>query len=149
MAKEIAVFLMAATPIIEVRGAVPFGIFSGLKPLNVLLLSILGSLLPVFPILLGLEFFTEKLRKLPAFDRFFEWLFARTRARTKMIEEFETVGLALFVAIPFPGTGVWTGCIAAYLLGIRKRWAFLAAAVGTSIASGVLLLGSLGVIRFF
>jgi len=150
VAKEVIVFLMAATPIVEVRGSVPFGILSlGLPATKVVLISILGSILPIIPLLWFLNTLTESLRKIASFDKFFEWLFTRTRSKSKIIEEFELVGLTLFVAIPFPGTGVWTGTIAAYLLGLPWGWAFVCATIGTTIASLILWAASAGIINFF
>jgi len=96
-----------------------------------------------------LNFATKKLRHIKAFDNFFEWLFARTRAKGKIIEEFELVGLTLFVAIPFPGTGVWTGTIAAYLMGLPWLPTFICATIGTTIASLILWAASAGIINFF
>ncbi len=147
---ELIVFLMAATPVIEVRGAVPIGILTfGLDPLRVVLLSIVGSILPIIPILWFLNFATKKLRKIAAFDKFIEWLFHRTRSKSKIIEDFELVGLTLFVAIPFPGTGVWTGCVAAYLLGLPWIPTIICATIGTTIASLILWAASAGIINFF
>ncbi|MEA3492780.1 MAG: small multi-drug export protein [Candidatus Margulisiibacteriota bacterium] len=147
---ELIVFLMAATPVIEVRGAVPVGILTfGIEPIRVVLLSIIGSILPIIPILWFLNFATERLRKVGFFNKFFEWLFHRTRSKSKIIEDFELVGLTLFVAIPFPGTGVWTGCVAAYLLGLPWIPTFICATIGTTIASLILWAASAGIINFF
>lgn len=147
--KELAVFLLAAIPVFEVRGAVPLGIAAyKLAPTTAVLLSIIGSLLPVLPLLWFLDNITEHLEKIPSFNRFFQWLFARTRSKSGLIKEMELIGLAIFVAIPFPGTGVWTGTIAAYLLGLRWGPAFFAAAVGTTIASILVAAATLGVINF-
>lgn len=146
--KELIVLLISATPVIEVRGAIPAALLYFKLPVVIaLLLCIFGSLLPVFPLLWVLNNLTEVLRKQPLFDRFFVWLFARTRARSKVIEDLELIGLTLFIAIPLPGTGVWTGTIAAYLLGLRWGPTFLAALLGTIIASLIMTAGSLGIIR--
>lgn len=112
------------------------------------ILSIIGSVLPVFPLLWILNNLTEHLRKIPSFDKFFEWLFNRTRSKSKLIEDLELVGLTLFIAVPLPGTGVWTGTIAAYLLGLRWIPTFFAGLVGTAIASIVVAAATLGVINF-
>ncbi len=147
---ELIVFIISATPVIEVRGAVPIALlYFKLPVINTLLLCVLGSILPVFPILWFLNTSTERLRKIKFFDKFFEWLFTRTRSKSKIIEDFELVGLTLFVAIPFPGTGVWTGCIAAYLLGLPWIPTFICATIGTTIASLILWAASAGIINFF
>lgn len=150
MAQEVVLFLLAATPVLEVRAAVPLGVaVYNLPALKVILLCVLGSILPVFPVLWFLNTLTERLRKVAFFDRFFEWLFHRTRSRSSIIEEFELVGLTLFIAIPFPGTGVWTGCVAAYLLGLPWVPTFICAMVGTTIASLIMWAASAGIINFF
>ena len=146
MAQEVIVFLLAATPVVEVRGSIPLGLYFGLDPLKTYLLSIAGSILPILPVLLGLNYLTAWLRKIPTLDKFFVWLFARTRAKSKLVERFETIGLMLFVAVPLPGTGVWTGCVAAYLFGLSYFEGFVACALGTMIAAGVVLAASLGFI---
>ncbi|MEE8638213.1 MAG: small multi-drug export protein [Candidatus Margulisiibacteriota bacterium] len=146
---ELIVFLISATPVIEVRGAVPIALlYFKLPVINTLLLCVLGSILPVFPILWFLNTLTERLRKIKFLDKFFEWLFTRTRSKSKIIEEFELVGLTLFVAIPFPGTGVWTGCVAAYLLGLPWISTFICAIIGTTIASCIMWAASIGIINF-
>jgi uncharacterized membrane protein len=148
--QELIIFITAVTPVIEVRGSVPLGIlYFGLTPSKVILLSILGSILPIIPILWFLNALTEKLRKIKIFDKFFEWLFHRTRTKSKIIEEFELVGLTIFVAIPFPGTGVWTGCVAAYLLRLPWIPTFICATIGTAIASCIMWAASAGIINFF
>ncbi len=148
--KELIVFITAATPVVEVRGAVPIAlIYFKLPVVTTLILCIVGSIVPVFPILWFLNTATEKLKKIAFFDKFFEWLFHRTRSKSKIIEDFELVGLTLFVAIPFPGTGVWTGCVAAYLLGLPWIPTFICATIGTTIASLILWAASAGIINFF
>jgi len=151
--EKIAVLIAAATPVIEVRGSIPLGLGMGLDPVKVFLISVVGSLIPVFPVLWFLNFLTKDLRKIKLFDRFFEWLFNRTRARSELIEKYETLGLALFVAVPLPVTGVWTGCVAAYLFGLSWRNTFLAVMAGTTIASiivtAIFTVGAWGLAGFF
>ncbi|MFH1709954.1 MAG: small multi-drug export protein, partial [bacterium] len=124
--KELLVVTLAATPIIEVRGAILLGIAYGLPALKNILLCVMGSVLPVLPVLWSLNTLTKILRKNPFWDRFFLWLFARTRAKSGIIEKYETIGLMLFIATPLPGTGVWTGCVAGYLLGLTWFEIFIA-----------------------
>ena len=127
----------AALPISEVRGAIPLAIgVYGYSPPEAYLLSVFGNLLPIIPLLLFLGPVSDYLRRFRWGERFFSWLFARTRK--KYIQEHENFGLtalAIFVAIPLPMTGAWTGCAIAFLLGFRFWPAFAA------IAAGVLLAG--------
>ena len=144
------VLIFAALPIIEVRGSIPLGLFYfKMDTLSVLLISLIGGVLPVFPILWFLENLTAGLRKIKSFDRFFAWLFEHTRAKSGMIERFELVGLTLFMALPVPGTGIWTGCVAAYLLEIPWLPTFVCALIATAIASVLVWLASLGLVKLF
>jgi len=128
---------VAALPISEVRGAIPLAIgVYGYEPWQAYLLSVFGNLLPIIPLLLFLGPVSDYLRHFGWGDRFFSWLFARTRK--KYIQEHENFGLTalvIFVAMPLPMTGAWTGCAIAFLLGFRFWPAFAA------IAAGVLLAG--------
>ncbi len=129
--------IVAALPISEVRGAIPLAVgVYGFSPLDAYLISVLGNLLPIAPLLLFLGPVSDFLRRFSLGDRFFTWLFARTRRKyIKDHEKFGLTALAIFVAIPLPMTGAWTGCAIAFLLGFRF-WPALAA-----IAAGVLIAG--------
>lgn len=147
--KELIVIITSALPIIEVRGAVPLGFYLKMDPWTIFWLCAVGSSLPILPVRWFLDTLTERLRKNQKLDRFFEWLFTRTRAKSKIIEDFELIGLTLFVAIPLPGTGAWTGTVAAYLFGFSYWKTFLCCALGTAIATAIMTLGSLGIVSFF
>jgi uncharacterized membrane protein len=143
---EWTTFIVAMLPIIELRGAIPFAIGVGVSWPKAYLLSVTGNLIPVVPLLLFLGPVSEWLRQLPAFGRFFDWLFARTRRRSVLIQRYGPIGLALFVAIPLPITGGWTGAAAAYLFGFRFRRSFPAIALGVLVAGVVVTLATKGVI---
>ena len=132
--------LAAALPVSEVRGAIPLAIgIYGYEPWQAYLLSVFGNLLPIIPLLLFLGPVSDYLRRYAMGDRFFTWLFSRTRK--KYIQEHESFGLtalAIFVAIPLPMTGAWTGCAIAFLLGFRFWPAFAAIAAGV-LAAGVIV----------
>jgi len=135
--RELAVVVVAALPVSELRGAIPLGILSfDFSPIKAYALSFLGNALPVMPILLLLGPASDKLRRFPLWRRFFEWLFAHTRKKAGLVEKFEALGLILFVAIPLPVTGAWTGCVAATLFKIRFRYAFFAILAGIA-TSGI------------
>ncbi len=110
------------------------------------LLSVLGNLLPVIPLLLFLGPVSDYLRRFAIGDKFFNWLFARTRRKfIQDHENFELMALVLFVAIPLPMTGAWTGCVVAFLLGFRFLPAFAAIATGVLIAGVIVTATVLGV----
>lgn len=148
----LSVFLLSALPISELRGGIPLGIgVFRLNPWLVFSVAILGNLAPVIPILLFLEPISNWLgKKSSFFKNFFQWLFERTRKKhSDKMERFGALGLAIFVAIPSPGTGAWTGCLIAFLLGMRFRYAFGAIVSGV-IGAGILVTTvSLGFFNIF
>ena len=136
--KELVVLVIAALPILELRGAIPVAIIVFDFPwYYALLLAVIGNLLPVPFILLFLNTVTRWLSKIAFFNRVLSWLFERTRRRGKIIEKYERIGLVLFVAIPLPVTGAWTGSLAAVLFGLKFRHAFLSILIGVIIAGGI------------
>ena len=129
------VILIAASPIAELRAAIPLAILTFDFPwYHALLLSIIGNLLPVPFILLFLDTATRLLSRVPLFKRWLDWLFERTRLRGKIIERYKRIGLVLFVAIPLPVTGAWTGSLAAVIFGIGFKQAFFSIILGVLIA---------------
>lgn len=137
--KEAAVLILSGLPISELRGAIPLAIVMGFNPVKAYFLAVAGNLIPVIPLLFLLQPVSERLRHIPVFEKFFTWLFERTRRKAALVEKFEFFGLILFVAIPLPVTGAWTGCVAATLFKIRFRYAFLAILLGVLIAGSIVL----------
>ena len=147
---KVITFILATLPVSELRGAIPYAVTLGnLSWQQAYIIAVIGNFVPVIPILYLVGPVSKFLRKNRTFDRFFEWLFTRTRKRGKVIERFETIGLTLFVAIPLPITGAWTGSLAAFLFGVRKPLAIPAILLGICIAGVVVMLASLGVISFW
>ncbi|NIM19749.1 MAG: ligand-binding protein SH3 [Candidatus Latescibacteria bacterium] len=147
---ELATFVIATLPVSELRGAIPYAItIGGLPWQEAYVIAVIGNFLPVLPILYFIGPVSDRLRRIDAFDKFFTWLFARTRRKGKLIEKFEAVGLVLFVAIPLPVTGAWTGSLAAFLFGLRKPLAIPAIILGICIAGVVVTLATTGVIHFW
>ena len=133
--KELVVLIIAALPILELRGALPVAINLFHFPWYYALpLAIIGNLLPVPFILLFLDTTSRLLSKIGFFKRMLHRLFERTKERGRVVERYERIGLALFVAIPLPVTGAWTGSLAAVLFGLKFKHAFLSIFIGIFIA---------------
>lgn len=132
--------LIAMLPISELRGAIPVAIgIYGIKPIDAFILAVIGNMIPVVPLLLFLESVSNFLRRWNFWDGFFTWLFTRThRNHSESFEKYGTLALAIFVAIPLPATGAWTGCAAAFVFGIKFRHALLAITLGV-IAAGIIV----------
>jgi len=149
--KELVVLAISASPLFELRGALPVAINLFHFPwYYALLLCIIGNLVPVPFILLLLGAFSRLLSKIDIFKRLLCWLFQRTKQRGRIIERYERIGLMLFVAIPLPATGAWTGSLAAVLFGLKFKHALLSIFIGIFIAGTIVtclcLLGWTGAI---
>ncbi len=145
----LATLFIAMLPIFELRGAIPVGSqVLGLPLAETVALSVVGNMLPIAPILLLLGPVSDWLSRWPLFGKFFQWLFARTRSRSDIIRKYELIGLMLFVAVPLPVTGAWTGAAAAFLFGIRFWPAlgaiFLGVLIAGAIVTALVLMGIWG-----
>jgi len=140
---------LSALPITELRGAIPLALtIYKMPPFQAYIYAVLGNIIPAIFLLIFLKPFSEYLCKWHFFDIFFEWLFKRTRRNEEKYEKYGALFLLLFVAIPLPGTGAWTGSAAAFVFGIRFRYAFPIITGGVMIAGVIVTLASLGVISF-
>jgi uncharacterized membrane protein len=131
-------FFIAMVPILELRGAIPLAHNSWGMPLpQAYIWAVIGNMVPIPFVLLFLEPVSDWLRKRSdRIDRFFTWLFARTRRKhSKTFERWRDVALCVFVGIPLPGTGAWSGALAAFVFDV-PFWPALIAIFG-----GVLLAG--------
>jgi uncharacterized membrane protein len=132
------VVLISATPIGELRAGIPTAYFVYDFPwYYAFLFSVVGNLLPVPLILLFLDRVTRFLGRIGLFDRVIKRVFERTRRRGERIKRVEGIGLALFVGVPLPVTGAWTGSLIAFLLGIERKRAFLYITLGVFLAGAI------------
>lgn len=142
---EISVMITAALPVIELRGAIPFAISLGLSPFHAILLSLLGSMIPVPFILFGIRPVLNYLRKIKIFKKLADWITNKSMGNNgHKIQKYGAWGLVIIVALPFPGTGVWSGSLIAALLDIRFKWAFPAILFGNIIAAIIIMTLSQG-----
>lgn len=131
--------LMAMVPVIELRGAIPFGVAAGISVKQALVCAIIGNLLPIPFILLFLRRVFVWMRKISSgFENLVEKLELRAKRKKGIVDKYEIIGLIILVAIPLPGTGAWTGALVATVLDIRMRRALPAITIGVVIA-GILV----------
>jgi len=148
--KEACTVLVATLPIFELRLAIPLGVLKFNLPLTkVYFLALAGNLLPVLPLLLFFKYFFHKLEKIKGLGKLFSWWFRSVEKRSKAVQKWGFWGLILFVAIPLPVTGAWTGTVAATLFEIKTRRAFLAILLGVSIAGVIVSLVVSGVVQLW
>lgn len=132
----LVIFLISMLPIVELRGAIPVALGAyNMNPWMVFPVAVVGNMIPVPFILLFFGYAEKYLRKYKSFDRFFNRLFEKTRKRAdEKIKKYETLGLLVFVAIPLPFTGAWTGALIAYLFGLKFWKSILIIFMGVIIA---------------
>jgi len=143
MINELTTLLVASAPVSELRGSIPLAleVFKFSIP-KALILSWIGNFLPV-PIILTLFGPIEKVcrKYLPFTNKFFDWIYKRTRHKFEGdYLKWGEIALMLFVAVPLPVTGAWTGSLAAYIFGIPKKKSMLFIFLGILIASIIVTL---------
>lgn len=145
--QEWALLIVSMIPLIELRGAIILGAAMNMPWLEVFIISVLGNLLPVPFIIKFGEALIEWLKSTPLFSRIARKYELKLRRKSKKIMKYSAIGLCLFVAIPFPGTGAWSGAAIAALLNMRMKYAFTAIATGILIAGTLMTIGSYGTIH--
>ena len=136
---EFAVLFTAALPVIELKGAIPVGISLGLAPFHAFVLAYLGSVLPAPIILFTVRPIFNYLKKTRVFRRAVNRLMDKSLSKSARVKKYGAWGLFIFVAIPLPGTGVWTGSIIAALLDMRFKRACPAICLGNLVAGIIIM----------
>ena len=148
--KMLVTFFLSMMPIGELRFGLPYGIALGLEYPLALMAALLGNMIPVpFIIVYIKRVFAWMRRHLPVFDAFITKLEKKANLKGETVEKYGPAGLLLFVAIPLPGTGAWTGALIAALLDMKTEKAVPYIMLGVCIAASIMTLVTYGVIRLF
>lgn len=132
---ELRTFIISMLPIVELRGAIPFALANGVNPMLAVILSICGNLLPIPFILLFIRTVFNYLKKLNGIKNFIHKLEEKAMKKSDRIARYNVIGLIIFVGLPLPGTGAWTGALIASLLDIRLKYSVPAIIIGVCLAS--------------
>ncbi len=144
--KYLQVFFISMLPIIELRGSIPVGYAIGLPWYTTLFISVIGNMLPVWFILLFIVRIFEFMKKRNILTKLIKKIEKRALNRTGNIANKEFLGLLIFVAIPLPGTGAWTGALISALLKMDIKKSFIAILLGVLVASFLVTLGVYGLV---
>lgn len=136
------VFAISMVPVIELRGAIPAAAAIGVPWYLAYPVALVGNLLPVPFILLFIEKIFAWMKRVNLFPRLIHWLEEKAQKGVAKVEKYALLGLFLFVAIPLPGTGAWTGALIAALFHMDKRWAMLSISLGVLAAGAVMTTAS-------
>ncbi len=142
------VFLISMVPIIELRGAIPVGAALGLPFWSNYLVSCIGNFLPVPFILLLIRGIIAWMKTTKRLAGIANWLEDKAARGSEKVKRYEVLGLLLFVAIPLPGTGAWTGALVAALMNMKMKRALPSILGGVLIAGVIMTLASYGFVGF-
>ena len=144
--KELIVFIISLLPLLELRGGLIAASLLKIPPVPAYIISIIGNLIPIPLILWFLDSVFAFMKKHKILVKFIDFCERKGNEKKGQIEKLGFWGLVLFIGVPLPGTGAWTGCLIATLLRMDKKKAFLASILGVIMASIIMMIVSYGVI---
>lgn len=148
VSKYLWLFLLSMVPVAELRASIPFGHLNDLSPVLTYLLSVLGNFLPVPFILLFMRQILAWMKRVKHLDKIALFLERKAEKNKGKSMKYATLGLLLFVAVPLPGTGAWTGALVASLMNMRMKYALPSILAGILIAGAIVTLVSWGALSF-
>lgn len=144
--KYLIVFIISLMPILELRGGLLAASLLDLDPLPSYIVCMIGNLIPIPLILWFLDYVFDFMKKHNILKKFVLFCERKGHEKKGSIEKYGFWGLVLFVGVPLPGTGAWTGCLIATLLRMDKKKALLAAILGVIMASIIMMIISFGIV---
>ena len=141
---ELVAFLISLLPVLELRGGLIAASLMHVPLGPAFVICYIGNLLPIPFILLFIRRIINYFKKTRLLRGFAEWLERKSEKNREKVARYEVLGLLLFVAIPLPGTGAWTGALVAAMLDMRIKKSFPVIALGVLIAGGIMSVISYG-----
>ncbi len=145
--RELIVFIISLMPILELRGGLIASALLGLSGIKSFIICFIGNIIPIPFILWLITPIFNYLKKTKLFSGIVNKLENKAMSKKEQIEKLEYLGLLLFVGIPLPGTGAWTGCLIAALLNMDKKKAMLYAILGVVMAGIIMMILSYGILK--
>lgn len=145
--REILVFIISMMPILELRGGLIAASLLGLSGVKSFIICLIGNIIPIPFILWFITPLFDKLKKTKKLSKLVNKLETKAMNKKDQIEKLKYLGLLLFVGIPLPGTGAWTGCLIVALLGMDKKKSMLAAIGGVVMAGIIMMFLSFGLLK--
>lgn len=143
--KEVAIFIISLLPILELRGGLIAARILGVEFIKAFIICYIANIIPVPFILLFINWIFNKMSKWKPTKKIVDWLSNKTLKKKEQIDKYGYFGLFLFVSIPLPGTGAWTGSLLAILLNLDKKKSFITIAIGVLAAGIIMSLLSYGI----
>ena len=130
VSKDVVIFIISLMPILELRGGLLAATLLKVPYLRALVICVIGNVLPIPFVLLFLEIIFKWMEKWSVTKKIVKWLEKKGNSKRSQIDKYGYLGLILFVGIPLPGTGAWTGSLVAILLGLDKKKSFICILIG-------------------
>lgn len=146
---ELVVIILSAAPVSEVRGGIPAGLILGLPLTTILPLAVISNVVSVLPVILCFDWVADWLADKPVLGGLISRLMRRARSKEALVKKHGVWAITLFVAIPLPVTGAWTGSLVAAVFGMRFWQVVLCLILGVLIASAIVTCLSLAGIHLF
>ena len=146
LGKEVVVFIISMMPLLELRGGLLAAALLKMDFVPAYLISIVGNTLPIPLVLLFLDKVFNFLKKSKKLNKLISKLEKKILSKKGQIEKYGYLGLLLFVGIPLPGTGAWTGSLVAIMLGLDKKKSFICILIGVILASIIMSIVSYGIL---
>ena len=144
LGKYVFIFIISLLPILELRGGLIAASLLKMPMWTSLAVCLIANILIIPFVLFLMEKILDWLSNVKFFKKLIDWWKNKALKKKDVIEKYGYLGIMLFVAVPLPGSGAWTGCLLAVLLGLDKKKSFAAALLGVFIAAVIMLIFSYG-----
>ena len=146
ISKEVIIFIISLMPILELRGGLLAASLLNVEFIRAAVICIVGNVLPIPIVLLFLRFVLDLFEKWSVTKRIVTWLEKKAEEKREQIDKYGYLGLIIFVGIPLPGTGAWTGALLAIMLGMNRKKSFVCILIGVLMAAVIMSILSYGIL---
>ena len=149
VSKDLVIFIISLMPILELRGGLLAASLLHVEYIRALIICVVGNILPIPVVLLFLKKILDLLEKWHVTKKIVDWLMKKVDNKREKIDKYGYMGLILFVGIPLPGTGAWTGSLLAVVLGLDRKKSFICIIIGILLAAIIMSILSYGILGSF
>ena len=146
ISKEVIIFIISLMPILELRGGLLAATLLDVEFVRAAVICIIGNILPIPIVLLFLRFVLDLFEKWNVTKKIVTWLEKKVEEKREQIDKYGYLGLIIFVGIPLPGTGAWTGSLIAIMLGMNRKKSFVCILLGILLAAIIMSILSYGIL---
>lgn len=146
ISKDVIIFIISLMPILELRGGLLAATLLDVEFVRAAVICIIGNVLPIPIVLLFLRFVLDLFEKWSVTKKIVTWLEKKVEEKREQIDKYGYLGLIIFVGIPLPGTGAWTGALLAVMLGMNRKKSFVCILLGVLLAAVIMSIVSYGIL---